>query len=250
LICKSIYLGLAEPAFSFIPVTSPWYTAETVVKYGVGPLCDKKKAAELFYQAGYGKKKADGTIEILGKDGKPLKLVLVTTTGGGLAEDIAFLIKQGLTSVGIEVELKLVPWETLLRKYLMNKVPGINQPLRDNNGPDAVSDESWDLVLMAFGTDIMAPSGSGTFFVTNGGLNFFGYSNAKVDELFEKVKSRDALDKEARWEIYGEISRVLSEEQPVDFLVFRLGSVGFQKNVKGVEPGIRMSYNYYLWHFE
>ena len=250
LICKSIYLGLAEPAFSFIPVTSPWYTAETVVKYGVGPLYDKEKAAELFYQAGYGKKKADGTIEILGKDGKPLKLVLVTTTGGGLAEDIAFLIKQGLTSVGIEVELKLVPWETLLRKYLMNKVPGTSQQLRDNNGPDAVSDEPWDLVLMAFGTDIMAPSGSGTFFVTNGGLNFFGYSNAKVDELFEKVKSRDALDKEARRKIYGEISRVLSEEQPVDFLVFRLGSVGFQKNVEGVEPGIRMSYNYYLWHFE
>jgi ABC-type transport system substrate-binding protein len=132
----------------------------------------------------------------------------------------------------------------------MNKVPGTNQQLRDNNGPDAVSDEPWDLVLMAFGTDIMAPSGSGTFFVTNGGLNFFGYSNAKVDELFEKVKSRDALDKEARRKIYGEISRVLSEEQPVDFLVFRLGSVGFQKNVEGVEPGIRMSYNYYLWHFE
>ena len=63
----------------------------------------------------------------LDKDGKPLKLILVTTTGGGLAEDIAFLVKQELASIGIEVELKLVPWETLVRKYLMNKVPGQDQ---------------------------------------------------------------------------------------------------------------------------
>jgi ABC-type transport system substrate-binding protein len=103
---------------------------------------------------------------------------------------------------------------------------------------------------MAFSTDVMAPSGSGVFFTTKGGLNFFGYSNAKVDELFEKVKAKEALDKEVRRKIYGEISRVLSEEQPVDFLVFRLGVVGFQNNVRGVEPGISMSYNHYLWYFE
>jgi peptide/nickel transport system substrate-binding protein len=250
MICKQIYLGFAEPAFSFIPVTSPWYTAESVAKYGVGSLYDKKKAAELFLQAGYGKKKADGNIEILNKDSKPLKLVLVTTTGGGLAEDIAFLAKQELSGIGIEVELKLVPWETLVRKYLMNKVPGSNQPSRHNGGIDAVSDESWDLVLMGFSTDVMAPSGSSVFFITNGGLNFFGYSNPKVDELFERVKSKEALDKDIRRKIYGDISRILSEEQPVDFLVFRLSNIGFQKNIKGVEPGISMGYNYYLWYFE
>jgi len=113
-----------------------------------------------------------------------------------------------------------------------------------------VSEDPWDLVLMAFGTDVMAPSGSSVFFTTNGGLNFFGYSSPKVDELFERVKTKEALDKEVRRKIYGEISRILSEEQPVDFLVFRLGNVGFQKNVKGVEPGISMGYNSYLWYFE
>ena len=248
-ICKSVYYGFAEPAYSFIPVTSPWYTADTVVKYGVGSLYDKKKAAELFQQAGYGKKKPDGAIEVVGKDGRPLKLVLVTTTGGGLAEDVAYLIRQELAALGIEVELKLVPWEVLVRKYLMNKVPGSNQPPRHNGGMEAVSEEPWDLVLMAFGTDIMAPSGS-VFFTTNGGLNFFGYSNPKIDELFERVKTKEALDKQVRRNIYGEISHILSEEQPVDFLVFRLGNYGFQKNVKGIEPGISMGYNSYLWYFE
>ncbi len=250
LICKSVYLGFAEPAYSFIPNTSPWYISETVAKYGVGPLYDKKKAAELFLEAGYGAKKTDGTITVADKTGKPLKLVLVTTTGGGLAEDIAYLAKQELSSLGIEVELKLVPWETLVRKYLMNKEPGSNQELRDNNGPKAVSDEAWDLVLMGFGTDIMAPSGSSVFFTTNGGLNFFGYTNPQIDSLFSRIKSKEALDKNVRRTLYGEISRILSEEQPVDFLVFRLSNIGFQKNVKGIEPGINMGYNSYLWYFE
>jgi peptide/nickel transport system substrate-binding protein len=249
-ITKSIYFGFAEPAYSFIPITSPWYDGESVTKFGVDSLYDKDRARELFYQAGYGKKLNDGTIEIVDKDGNPLKLIMVTTTGGGLAEDIAFLVKQELADIGIEVELKLVRWETIVRKYMMNKIPNTDQDPMHNGGPDAVSDEPWDLVLMAFGTDVLAPSGSSVFFASDGGLNFFGYSNTEVDELFQRVKSKEALDKDARRKIYADISRILSEEQPVDFLVFRKSNVGFQKNVKGIEPGISMGYNYYLWYFE
>jgi ABC-type transport system substrate-binding protein len=133
---------------------------------------------------------------------------------------------------------------------MMNKVPGSDQTPRDNNGPDAVSEEPWDMILMAFGTDVMAPSGSSVFFTSDGGLNFIGYYNPEIDRLFARVKSAEALEETARAEMYAEISHTLSEEQPVDFLVFRRSNIGFQSNVKGVEPGISMSYNYYLWHFE
>jgi ABC-type transport system substrate-binding protein len=64
------------------------------------------------------------------------------------------------------------------------------------------------------------------------------------------VQSREALDKTKRAEIYSDISQVLSDEQPVDFLVFRMSNVGFQNNVKGIEPGIAWTYNYYLWYFD
>jgi ABC-type transport system substrate-binding protein len=104
--------------------------------------------------------------------------------------------------------------------------------------------------LLGFSTDLLAPSGSSVFFTTKGGLNFFGYSNPQVDELFNRIKSKEALDKTARQQIYAEMSRVLSEEQPVDFLIFYRANIGFQKNVLGIEPGIRMGYNYYLWYFE
>jgi peptide/nickel transport system substrate-binding protein len=249
-ISQAILLGFAEPAYSFIPATSPWYTDEGVAKYGVVPLYDKQKAAELLYQAGYGTKENDGTIKVTNRDGTPLHLVLATSTGSKPAEDMAFSIRKDLLQLGIETEIKLVPWATLLRQYVMNAVPDSKQEPGDNNGPEAVSQESWDFILMGFSTDLLAPSGSSVFFTTKGGLNFFGYSNPQVDELFNRIKSKEALDKTARQQIYAEMSRVLSEEQPVDFLVFNRANVGFQKNVMGIEPGIRMGYNYYLWYFE
>jgi len=249
-IVQKIRLGFAEPAFSFIPVTSPWYDGDSVVKYGVGDLYNKQKAAQILYEAGYGIKKADGSYQAAANDGSPLKLTLLTNTGGGAAENIVYFVKQELSDIGIQVDLKLVPWETMVRKYLMSKVPGAAQEPRWNNGTGAVSDEPWDLVLMGFSTDIKAPSGSEIFFVSDGGLNFMGYANPKVDELFKRVKSKEALDVAARKKLYAEISKLLSEEQPVDFLIFSLGNIGFQKNVKGIEPGISMSYNYHLWYFE
>lgn len=248
--CKSVYLGFAEPAYSFIPVVSPWYNDSNLSKYGVGNLYDKQKAGELFYQAGYGEKTSAGTFKATQKNGQPLELRLVTNTGGGIAEDIVYFIKQELEDIGIQVEIKLVPWETLVRQYLMNSIPGSGQEVMHNAGPEGVSEQPWDMILMAFGTDVLAPSGSSGFFTSDGGLNFFGYSNKEVDSLFEQVRTKNALDEGVRRQIYSTISKVLSVEQPVDFLAFRKGNIGIQKNVKGIEPGISMGYNQYLWYFE
>jgi len=250
MISQAILLGFADPAFSFIPQTSPWYTDEGLVKYGIGPLYDKKKAAEILYQEGYGVKKDDGSIKVANKDGTPLHLVLVISTGGKSAEDTIFMVRKELVELGIEVEVKLRPWETLLRQFVMNKVPGTDQEPRYNNGPEAVSQEPWDIILMGFSTDLLQPSGSEVFFTTEGGLNYMGYSNPDVDALFKRAKSKEALDKEIRQQIYAELSRLLSEDQPVDFLVFNRANHGFQKNVMGIEPGISIGYNYHLWYFE
>ena len=249
-ISQAILLGFAEPAYSFIPATSQWHMDEGVAKYGVVPLYDKQKAAELLYREGYGIKEDNGAIKVTDKGGNPLHLILAVNTGSKPAEDMAFSIRKDLLALGIETEIKLVPWATLLRQYVMNSVPDSKQETAYNNGPDAISQEPWDLILMGFSTNLLAPSGSRVFFTTQGGLNFFGYSNTEVDELFNRARSKEALDKNARQQIYAELSRVLSEEQPVDFLVFHRVNVGFQKNVMGIEPGINMGYNYYLWYFE
>jgi peptide/nickel transport system substrate-binding protein len=250
LIVEQVLYGFGEPAFSFIPKPSPWYIEEDLAKYGVGPLLDKEKAKERLLELGYAVKTADGGVEVRGGEGKPLKLTLVTNAGNEVNEDVCHLIKEELATIGIEVELKFVPWATELRKYMMNKVPGTDQEPRYNNGVGAVSEEPWDMLVILFNTHPLSPSGSDVFYSTKGGLNFWGFSNPQVDELFQWAKSAEALDKEVRREIYAELSVLMSEEQPVDFLAFQLATVGFQSNVKGIEPGMNMGYNYHLWYFE
>jgi len=248
-VINSIRLGFADPAFSFIPKPSPWYTEEGVTKFGYGPLHDKEKAKEMLYEAGYGTRKSDGTIAVQDKDSQPLKLTLVTTPGSRLSEDLAFLVKQELADIGIEVEVKLVPWPTLLRKHVMNKVPDSDQEPRNNNGPDAVSEEPWDFIVMVFNTHPIAPSGSRVFFSTEGGLNFWGYSNSRVDELFAKVRSKEALDEGARKKMYAELSQLIAEDQSVNFLSFPRGNHGLQANVEGIDVGMRLGWNYHKWYF-
>jgi peptide/nickel transport system substrate-binding protein len=200
-------------------------------------------------EAGYTAKQVAGKPVLQGKDGSPLKLILATTTGSNISENLAYLVKQELTDIGIEVDIKEVPWETLLRQYVMNKVPNKDQELGYNNGPDAVSEQPWDMTVMAFSTNPVAPSGSRVFFTSNGGLNYWGYANPKVDELFTKVRTKEALDPNVRKEIYGELSRTIADDQPVIFLTSPLGNSGFQANVAGIESGVNLSWNYYKWYF-
>ena len=249
-ITQSVLLGFAEPAFSFIPSISPWYDKESLVRYGVGELYDKKKAAEIFYQEGYGVKKEDGTINVTSKDGSTLHLVLVTNQGSKVSEDITFQVRRDLIALGIETEIKLVSWPMLLRQFMENKVPGTDQEPRNNNGPEAVSEQAWDIILLGFGSDVLAPSGSRVFYATDEGLNFMGYSNPEVDDLFKQIKTEEALDKETRKQIYAKLSLLLSEDLPVDFLLYHRANLGFQKNVMGIDPGPSIGYNYYLWYFE
>ncbi len=245
-IIQSIYLGFADPAFSFIPKPSPWYTEEGLQRYGHEPLYGKKRAVEMLEAAGYPMKN-----EVLtDADGEPLKFLLATNSGNKVRESIAFLIKQELSDIGIDVELKTPPWPSLLNQYLKNKVPDSDQPLGFNNGPDAIGEKPWDMIVIGFGTDILAPSGTSTFFATDGGLNMFGYSNKRVDELFAKTKSKEALDEAERKKIYAELSALMSEDLPGDFLAYPQANTGFQEKVKGIEPGINMGYNYHLWWFE
>jgi peptide/nickel transport system substrate-binding protein len=249
-IAKKIYLGFAEPAYSFIPSSSPWYSDETVLKLGVAPLNNKQKAVEMLKAAGYEYKKNGERDVLLDKNGKPVKLSLVTTPGSDVVESMSLLIKQELAGIGIEVEVKWVQWPTLLRQYMMNKVQGSDQEPRYNNGPQAVSEEPWDITLMGHNTDPLAPSGSRVFFASDGGLNSFGFFNDNVDALFKKIRSKNGLDKGDRKKMYSELARLISEEQPVDFIVYTRANRGFQNNVKGIEPGINMGYNYHMWRFE
>lgn len=229
-----ILMGFGEPAFSFIPKSSPWYTEEGVMKFGVDELYDKEKAKQKLAEAGY------STIPTL---------KIFTNSGNKTREDVCLFIKQELKEIGIEVKVSFLPWATLLEKYLRNTIPDSKMPPSFNNGRNAVSEEPWDMIVIGFSTNPIAPSGSRLFFTSDGGLNFWGYFNEEVDGLFNRARSKEGLDKAKRKEIYAELSRVIAMDQPVDFLAFELANVGIKKEVQGIDPGIRMGWNLHQWYF-
>jgi peptide/nickel transport system substrate-binding protein len=253
-VIDSIRMGFGDPAFSFIPNTSPFYTEDGVAKYGWESAYNKSKAKQMLLDAGYGVKKADGSISVQDKNGQPVKLTLVTTPDGPISQNTAYLVKQELSDIGISVDIKLVPWETLLRQYVKNKTPGSAQQPAYNNGLDSVSEQQWDMIIMALSTNPVSPSGSRVFFTTNGGLNYFGYSDPKVDDLFNKLSSKDALDKNFRKQVYGDISRAIADDQPAIFLDFPRHNTGIQATVQGIEmgksgSGINLGWNSHQWYF-
>jgi ABC-type transport system substrate-binding protein len=106
------------------------------------------------------------------------------------------------------------------------------------------------MTLMGHSTDPLAPSGTSVFYASDGGLNSFGFFNSQVDDLFKRIRSKEGLDKVERAKMYSELAGIISDEQPVDFLVYTQNNLGFQKNVTGIEPGVNIGYNSYLWRFE
>ena len=58
------------------------------------------------------------------------------------------------------------------------------------------------------------------------------------------------MSPESHKQIYTELSKTMSDDQPVDFLVFYSDNYAFQSNVKGVEPGPNILYNYQFWYFQ
>jgi peptide/nickel transport system substrate-binding protein len=249
-VIQDMYLGFADPATTFIPPYSPWYNSSVVKDYGMDPGRDQQMAIELIKRAGYTQKEIDGQMKFVDKDGNPIKLNFLIDMGSEFDQNLAIIIRKCLLNIGLDINPKFSTREVVFMDGLMNKVPGSEQTPAFNNGPKAVSKQAWDLVILSSHANPLALEGSQEFFTSAGKFNLFGYFDPRVDELYKRAKSAEGLTQEARKKIYSDLAQTVSEAQPVDFLVFYNDNYVFGKNVKGVEPGINVLYNYQFWYFE
>ena len=247
---NTMYLGYAEPAFSFIPPFSPFYDESSIKKYGMNPVGDQQTAIDLIKSAGYSQKEVSGKMVFVDKDGNPIKLNFLIDMQSDFEQNLAIIIRQSLLTIGLDINPKFSTREIIFRDGLMNKVPDSEQTPSFNNGPKAIGKQPWDLVIMSTQSNPLALEGSAEFFTSAGKFNLFGYFDPKVDALYQRAKSVEAVNPESRKKIYSELAQAVSEAQPVDFLIFYKDNYGFRSDVKGVEPGINMLYNYQFWYFD
>lgn len=86
------------------------------------------------------------------------------------------------------------------------------------------------------------PSTRENIFGTGKGRNSGGYSNPEVDKLFRQALLE--FDREKRGALYGEITKLLWQDQPYTWLLYRNSFYGFNKRLRGYTFSPRGPYGF------
>ncbi|QDX41519.1 ABC transporter substrate-binding protein [Salarchaeum sp. JOR-1] len=256
-IAQNIENGYANPAYTFQPEYSQWFSDDGVTKYGTGDLYGIDKAKQRL-QEGLSERSdfhyEDG--EVVNNNGEQKTLKFVYVTGNGTTKTMAQYIGQQLNQVGFGTRLVGVKFNTLLNKYVANSYIGEGEPPWSggpyNAGPreQTASEESWDMNIgIVFNTYPLTPTSTRAFWLKKASTNYYGYyPDAPLKQWYDAASS--ATDDATRQENLSKIFAALSEEQPENFLVMGTSTSGYQDEVVGPDSGTwNYGYDSQSWYF-
>jgi len=185
---------------------------------------DPDKARELLAEAGWEDTDGDG---VLDKNGEKFGFTIQTNQGNKVREQSAVVIQQQLADVGIDVEVKLVEWNTFVQEVLLPK--------------------NFEVVIVGWALD-EDPDAYEIWHTNGGPFNFVSFSNERIDEIYEL--GRVTLDQEKRKALYQEAQGILAEEQPYLFLYFRNDTYCLHDRFQGpiVATPARITWNVEKWY--
>ena len=219
-IIKGVLLGYGRPCTGPFPPDS-WAYNKDIKGYPYDP----EKALRLLHEAGW-RMASDG---ILKKQGVPLRFTILVNQGNNQRLLAAQIIKEDLKRIGIEVDIRVVEWQTLLREFI------------DKKRFEAVI-MGWALSRDPDIYDIWHSSKT-----KEGEFNFISYSNPELDRLL--VEGRTTIDMEKRKKIYHRIHEILHEDQPTVFLYVPDALPVIHKRFRGIEPSpIGIWHNFIHWY--
>ena len=157
------------------------------------------KAKELLKEAGY-------------ENGNGLPTIELMYNSEGSHKDICQIIQQNLSEVGINVELTNQEWAVFLTTR--------------QNGEYEFARHGWI-------GDYSDPMTFLDMWVTGGGNNDTGFSNAEYDKLISDAKVE--TDSTKRAEMLRKAEDILMEEMPIIPIYYYTTVMGWKENVKGVQ---------------
>ena len=152
---------------------------------------DPEKAKKLLDDAGW----VPGADGIREKDGKRLSFHFLARSSNPLSNSILAVAPDNYKDIGIEFTSESLDFSSMLTKIKAH-------------GTD------WDLCCM--GWSLTADPNAKPIFVTDGSQNDGKYSNAKVDELFDKIAKE--FDRDKLKELYKELYKELNEDLPYVYM--------------------------------
>lgn len=207
-IVSNVYMNHATVADVPVPPDSFLYDATTKL-YDYNP----EKAAALLKSAGYADTDADGILE---KDGQKLhlKLLVNESTESTYRKNAAALVAEQLKAVGIEVE-----------------VASAKLSIGQDNSEFAqkLTAGDFDLAMAGFSVE---QSGNLAPYLASGGARNYGAVTGFDKEL---SAAANAADENSLKQAHSALQQKFVKDLPFIMLYFRLNSVVYNANIKGVQ---------------
>lgn len=207
---KTLFEARQKVALHMIHPKDPYYT-DKVTKFPYNP----KKAEELLDKAGW-KKGADG---MRAKDGQKMSFTIMTTAGNKVRELVEVFLQQEWKKVGIEIKIK-------------------NEPARVYFGETVRKGQYPHMAMFAWVSSPDNPPRSQlhstsipTAANAYAGQNSGGWSNKKVDDALDKIKTEFDFNK--RKALMAIVQEEYAREVPVIPLYLRAEIVATPTNLKG-----------------
>lgn len=226
LILEKVYYNLAAPCHGVYHPNSWMFNPEVkLLEY------DLKQAAALLDEAGWTINPRDGwRYKTIDKTNVRFEFTLLTPDGSPIAPRIAAIFQEDLKRLGVDMKTRRLEWSAFLEKVSKHEFQASTAAWGTGTDPDT----GWNL-WRTEQYDV--------------GRNYIGYSNPRVDELFEA--GRREFDPDKRKAIYQEIHKILYDDQPYTWIYNRPTLSAINKRIGGVQFSPRGIYNfhpgYYNW---
>lgn len=209
----TIYHGLYDRSFG--PFGSATANTDPSLRQPGGHFdYDLKKGLAALKADGWADSDGDGVLDrMIGGKKVKFEFTLKFNSTNMMRSKIAQLVKEDFKRAGIQVNVQSVEWTSMIKQ---------------------LDDKEFDSVVMGWAGGGIIPQAHqlwATSSIKNGGSNWCGYSNAKVDALIEEAKV--LFDMKKREKVFQQMSRLIYDDQPYAFLAERVGFyAGIGKRVK------------------
>jgi len=222
-IIDKVMEGLAQPTYSAYGPTCWCYNPDVPHRD-----YDLARARQILDDAGW----RPGPDGIRVKDGQKLQLRLMYGPNTNrVREKIATIVQDSFKQIGVGIEIQTLEWSAYLSAL---RTPPFDWDM-NVGGWSATIDPYWMYQIWA---EDNIPE-----------LNSGAYKNPEVEALFQK--GAKVFDQAQRKQIYGDIQRILVEDQPYIFLYMGKAYEGVSKRIGGIEPSnLGIDWNLEQWYIK